>query len=174
MTATKVFVVFGAIVRADGTPSGALVRRVEGAARLACDSAAYLLIVSGGVHLAAVSEAAVMKSLLLAKGIPAEKIIEDPNSADTLDSVVHCARLIRALGSDPEVIVCSDRYHMPRCWWLFRLLGIEARMGEMPSARAAIGMKNLLYWSAREIPATIIDTFLLIGMRIRGQVVRSA
>jgi vancomycin permeability regulator SanA len=164
----EVLVVFGAIVRADGTPSGALLRRIEGAAYLARESENTVLIVSGGVHLAAVSESTVMRSLLMAEGIPERRIVEDPDSADTLESVIHCARLVRLYPGRPLVTVCSDRYHMPRCCWLFRLVGIPARAGRMPSALRALGVRRWLYWSLREIPATIADTTLLFAKVLTG------
>jgi uncharacterized SAM-binding protein YcdF (DUF218 family) len=163
-----ILIVFGAVVRTDGTPSGALLRRVKGAAALARLYEDSILIVSGGVHLAAVSESAVMKSLLLAEGIPEGRIVEDADSTDTLESVIHCARLVRRYPGCHTVIACSDRYHMPRCCWLFRLVGIPARPGKMPSARRILGATRWLFWSLREIPATIADTFLLLARLLAG------
>jgi len=164
-------VIFGAKVYPDGTPSGAVLRRVAAALNAASSSLHPLFLVTGAGRAGGPSEAVVMERLLELRGIPADRVLVDEGSSDTLASVIHCAALIRARGSWNRVIVCSDRYHIPRCRWLFRLLGIRTVAAPVESGRAANGLLRWAYWFIREVPAVPWDTLLLMlrrGRRLSG------
>jgi vancomycin permeability regulator SanA len=108
-----------------------------------------------------------MKKLLEQAHVPEKDIIMDSASTDTLSSVVKCAEIIRALPATPNVIICTDRYHVVRCWWLFRLLGISAEAAAIRSARESNSFVRLIFWYLREVPATFWDTLLLLGTKRR-------
>src|SRR5437867_7511040 len=82
------FVILGAGVQPDGTPSGALRRRVEGALDLAeKTTAAAAFLVTGGAGRYGPPEGTVMKRMLQERGIREDRIVVDAESRDTLSSV---------------------------------------------------------------------------------------
>lgn len=161
--------ILGAAVLADAEASGAMRRRVDGAFLLSRDSGDAVFLVTGGGGPNRQTEAEVMSALLEAKGVAPERILQDPISTDTLSSVVQCARIIKGQTSVRSVIVCSDRYHIPRCRWLFRLLGVRTLVGEMPSGLRANGHLRWAYYYAREAAAIILDTVVLLFGRLRRE-----
>lgn len=162
-----IFVILGAAVKADGEPSGAMRRRVEGAFELARKSRNAVFLVTGGGAPNRQTEAAAMSVLLQAKSVAPERILQDPVSTDTLSSVVHCARIIKSQRSVSSVVVCSDRYHIPRCRWLFRLLGVYTLASDMPSGLGVNGRLRWSYYYAREAAALVLDTVLLLFWTLR-------
>jgi vancomycin permeability regulator SanA len=159
-------VIMGAAVKPDGSPSGAMRRRVEGALALGQSSPDPFYVTTGGVGRWGPPEADVMKAELQARGVPASRIATETASDDTLSSVVNCARIIREHGKPDGVFVCSDRYHIARCRWLFRLVGIPTRSANMPSGRSANGILRWSYYYAREIFAMPVDTLILLVHRL--------
>jgi vancomycin permeability regulator SanA len=159
-------VIMGAAVMPDGSPSGAMRRRVEGALALGQRSPDPFYVTTGGSGRWGPPEADVMKAELQARGVPASRIATETASNDTLSSIVNCARIIREHGKADGVFVCSDRYHIPRCRWLFRLLGIPTRSANMPSGRSANGILRWFYYYVREVFATPADTLLLLWYKL--------
>jgi vancomycin permeability regulator SanA len=106
-----------------------------------------------------------MKRLLQQADVPEKDIIVESASTDTLTSVLRCAEIMRALPASPQVMICTDRYHILRCRWLFSLLGIPTRSAIIRSARESNSFVRLMFWYLREIPATIWDTVLLLARR---------
>lgn len=159
------FVIMGAGVMPNGSPSGAMRRRVEGALALGRSSPDPFYVLTGGAGRWGPPEADVMKAELRAGGVPDERIATEAASNDTLSSIVNCARIIREHGKVEAVFVCSDRYHVPRCRWLFWLLGIPTRPADMPSGRSANGIVRWSYYYVREGLATPVDTLLLLVRR---------
>jgi vancomycin permeability regulator SanA len=160
-----ILVIMGAAVMPDGKPSGAMRRRVKGALALGRKSPDPFYIVTGGTGRYGSPEADVMKAELQAGGIVEDRIATEAASTDTLSSILNCASIIREHGHVDSVSVCSDRYHIPRCRWLFWLLGIPTRPGNMPSG---LNVNGILRWSlyyVREIIATPADTLLLLVRR---------
>jgi vancomycin permeability regulator SanA len=170
LEADGIVVIFGAKVRPDGTPSGAVSRRVAAALKIASGSSPLLFLVTGASRLGGPSEAGVMQRMLTLAGIPPNRIVVDEASADTLASVVRCAALIRERCPRGRVVVCSDRYHIPRCRWLFFLLGIHTSAAAIESGREANGTLRWAYWFLREIPAIPWDTLLLLMRRGRTNI----
>lgn len=86
------------------------------------------IIVMGGVTSAeSVSEAAIGRDFLTARGIPAEDIKIEDSSLNTLENFrVTRAWIGRSL-ADPVVIV-SNRYHLARCAIVAHGFGIPARL----------------------------------------------
>ena len=160
----EVVVVFGAAVRADGTASGALKRRIDAAIEYA-RGRAVIFLVSGGVGRYAPAEAAVMTKLLRACGVPDDAIIQEDQSKTTLESVVNCAAIVRRLTGITRVMACSDAYHLARCRWLFRLSGVEAGGIAAADGRNANSWQKWLWFRFREYPAFVKDTILMLVRR---------
>jgi vancomycin permeability regulator SanA len=158
----EVVVVFGAAVRPDGSPSGALRRRIAAATEYAQDRA-VIFLVTGGEGDYPPAEAVVMANMLRASGISDHDIILEDKSKTTSESVVRCTRIIRQLTAITRVMACSDAYHLPRCRLLFRLRGIKA--GGIPAAdgRNANSWQKWLWFHLREIPAIAKDTILVLS-----------
>ena len=161
-------VIFGAAVRADGTPSTALRRRVEAA--FACGRAMpdVLYVPTGGVGRHGPAEAAVMAGLLRALGVPDSAILPEPTGTDTLSSVRAAARLLR--GRLAPVYAASSAYHLPRCVLLLRLAGLPARPCPAPPHPAARGFARRWYWRLREGLALPMDAAMMIVLRLGGRV----
>jgi uncharacterized SAM-binding protein YcdF (DUF218 family) len=156
-TPNAVIVVFGAAIRADGSPSPALVRRIETAIAEARASDA-LILVTGGAVAAPVAEAAVMRGLLEAAAIAPERIVAEDQARSTLGSVRRCAPILRQI-SPERIMICSDGYHIPRCRWLMRLAGF--RTEALPARTPMIRVWPRL----REAIAIPVDTLCwLLGL----------
>lgn len=89
--------------------------RVWYAARLYHRGVARRIIVSGGSLLVqksgpAVNEAEAMRQFLVDLGVPAEAIVSEGNSLNTLENI----RNVRAMVGDARVALITSAYHMPR------------------------------------------------------------
>lgn len=162
-------VVFGAAVRPDGTPSGTLSRRVEGAATLGRRLHGTRYIVTGGVGRHGPAEAVVMRDLLIGHGVEADRIVLEDQAHDTLSSIYRCKEILDGRADVGRVIVCSSPYHNPRCRLLFRMLGVPAEIDRMPADRPHLGTVKWLYYIVRELPAIAWDALLLLIDRARGR-----
>jgi uncharacterized SAM-binding protein YcdF (DUF218 family) len=164
-----VMLVFGAAIRASGKPSPTLRRRLEAAVEAAKRCRRPIFIVSGASVGAGPTEAAVMRQTLLEHGIPAEAVLDEPKSRDTLEQVRRCAVLLDSIGDPGRILVCTSGFHQPRCRLLLRMLGFAAEPVPMPGERAALGWRSWLYYVLREIAATAWDSFLLGGLMALGR-----
>jgi uncharacterized SAM-binding protein YcdF (DUF218 family) len=100
-----------------------LARRVEQGVSLYRARVAPLLLLSGGGR-GAEPEAAVMRRLALAAAVPETALILEPGSRNTWENARESARLLRSRGLI-QVVLVSDRAHLPRATLLFRLAGLE-------------------------------------------------
>ena len=116
-------VVLGCRVDDAGLPSERMRRRMALAVALYRDGAAPLIVLSGG-GLGPVAEAAAMRDLALAAGIPAAALLLEPDSRDTLANAVNTARLLQAAGKR-RIVLVTDRMHLPRAALLFRRAGLD-------------------------------------------------
>ena len=119
-------------------------------------------IATGGVGRHGPAEAEVMAGLLRDAGISATRIIEDRQAGDTLESVVNVAGIVRTAPAAARIVVCTSAYHIPRCLILFRLAGLVATRAEMPADRPHLGLVKWIYMCARELPAILWDSFLMV------------
>ena len=162
MIKSDYIIIMGAAVKQDGQPSGALARRVNSAIKIAAKFSNSIFIVTGGIGKSAFSEAFVMKKLLLDAGIKTDKIILDEKSNDTLSSVLCCIKILKLNQNYNQVYICSDRYHIPRCRWLFFLSGIPTNFAEVDSGYKANGILRWIFYYVREAVAFPYDTILLL------------
>jgi len=170
------YVVFGAAVRPGGLPSGTLSRRVLGAlasARANTNEGRERFLLTGGIGEHGPSEAEVMARLLRAEGVPDERIVLEPESKDTLESVARCSEILVARGDAARVHVCTSPYHSLRCALLFRILGVRARVAAMPGDRGALGLWTWSYYWARDLIAIPYDALLALTIRLRRSRVKA-
>lgn len=172
--ARRFFIVFGAAVKPDNSPSATLRSRVENAVTHARSISDAVFIVTGAVGRYGPAEADVMRNLLLALGISDEHIIREPLGDDTLSSAIYCARVIdNYAGRAASITVCSSAYHNPRCVWLLRLLNIPAKSAKVPSDRSFLSPSKWLWLCLREPPALVWDTLLLLIYLLTGKTKRA-
>jgi uncharacterized SAM-binding protein YcdF (DUF218 family) len=163
-------VIFGAAVRADGSPSGSLQRRCNTALRAGRGLDSPLYLATGGVGQHGPAEALVMRDILAAAGVSAQRILVDTESADTLQSVRQCTRLLRQRADVPRLLVCSSSYHNPRCVLLLRLAGFACDAAPSPSDRPYLGWRKWLRYSLKELIATPWDLSILLALKIAGRI----
>lgn len=158
-------VVFGAAVRADGTPSPTLARRIAYAAAAARADPNAFIFCSGGRGTVGPSEASVIASAL-ATICPGRRTILDEESCDTVESVAAASRFARH-NRLAGCVACTDGYHQPRVRMLFSVLGIASRSGPV---QGGLGGTRLRYWMRmrlREALALPVDLLVVVVRRRR-------
>jgi uncharacterized SAM-binding protein YcdF (DUF218 family) len=161
----NIFVIFGAAVWPGGQPSRAMLRRTLAAAHASKSTPHRLFIPSGAIGKYGPAEAEVMRDILIAEGIPGKEILVDDRSTDTLSTVLNCLPILRKHPTDSLVWVCTDRYHLPRCIWLFWLMHVKTRRCPIENGRTHTKLLKWLYYYARECPAIVWDTFVILVKR---------
>lgn len=159
------FVIFGAAVRDDGTPSGTIIRRVEGALAAAQNNNTARYMPTGGPGPNGHVEAEIIKSLLLRNGVPNDMITSETMACDTLDSVIRCNTLLRTAGDAEWITPCTSPYHLPRCVFLFRALGWKVKIASMPGDFGVLPLHKLFLYILKEIVALPYDLILLVLSR---------
>jgi uncharacterized SAM-binding protein YcdF (DUF218 family) len=164
MAPPPLIVIFGAAVLPDGRPSRALMRRIGygHAAAMAHPDAPVLC--SGGVGRPGPSEASAMASVLRARGLVERRLIVDEESRDTLQSVLVAHRLVRAQGH-AHVVVCSDRYHVPRIRLMLGALGVATEPGPAPAGAYEPSRGHTLRMALREAVAIPYDLAIVLARR---------
>lgn len=120
--AAPVALVLGAQVYPDGTPSPFLAARLDLAKRLYDLGRIRVLLVSGDATAPEGDEPAAMRRYLVARGVPADRVVVDPAGFDTYDS---CVRALQVYGVQ-ELVVVTQAYHLPRAVGTARHLGLDA------------------------------------------------
>lgn len=160
----------GAAINKDGSPSGALVRRVNSALSMANSTNDAQFIVTGGIGENKISsEAEAMKKIIVNAGISTENIIVEDNSTDTLSSIVNCSAILKNNSNIGAVYVCSDTYHIPRCRWLFLFMGIRTLRSNVRSGLKANGLLRWVFYHVREFVALPYDTLLILVYRFKNR-----
>ena len=159
--APPLIAIFGAAVWADGRPSPSLRRRIAFGYAAAQAHPQAKVFCSGGLGRHGPSEAAVMARELIRSGLPADRVVLDEASLDTLQSARAVAHAARRLGVS-RIVVCSDRYHLPRIRLLLAAMGIASEAG--PCA----GRPKFAHWigmSLREAVAIPYDLAIVLFRR---------
>ena len=157
-------VVFGAAVRPDGTPSGALRDRVGAAVRFGRRLLPNpIYIVTGGQGRYGPPEAEVMAELLVQRGVGPDHIVVEPTGENTLRSAIAVARLMH--DRPGPVYAATSAYHMPRCVLLLGLAGLDAHRSPPALGPASSRVTRRLWWRLRELPAIPIDAVLMLWQR---------
>ncbi|WP_436527973.1 SanA/YdcF family protein [Actinoplanes sp. HUAS TT8] len=120
--AAPVALVLGAQVNPDGEPSAFLAARLDIARDLYRSGKVKAILVSGDHAEWSYDEPGAMLVYLVARGVPADRIVMDHAGFDTYDS---CARANKIFGVHRAIVV-TQSFHIPRAVALCRTLGIDA------------------------------------------------
>lgn len=118
----SVAIVPGARVHADGRPFPVLEDRLEAARALYVAGKVERILVSGAGGSSDHDETAGMATWLVAHGVPAAHVIEDPGGVRTLATMDRAA----AVYGVRDAVVCTQRFHLSRAVFLARRSGIDA------------------------------------------------
>lgn len=162
-----VIIIFGAAVRPDGSPSGAMRHRVEAALETAQGLSDPIFLPTGGQGRYGKPEAELMAELLEASGVDRGRIVLEPTGRNTVRSVLACRNLLGRTAA--PIHVATSTYHVPRCVLLLRLAGLPARPARLKPRAASRSLAKRWLWRLREVPAIPIDGAFLLLMRLRGR-----
>ncbi|MGI6264805.1 MAG: SanA/YdcF family protein [Acutalibacteraceae bacterium] len=115
-------VVFGALVRDDGTPCEMLEDRVKTAVSLYKAGGGKVLVLSGDGADPGYDEPAAMKRCALELGVPEEAIVLDRAGMSTYETLWRA----QAVGRYRRVTVVTQTYHLYRALYIAQRLGLEA------------------------------------------------
>ncbi len=139
-------IVLGASVNRDGTPSDALRDRLNEGVALYDAKAVDRIFVTGDDGDYHADEIDVMKSFLIQRGIPADKLAIDGKGFRTYESCKHAAE-----AGIKTAIVVTQRFHMGRALYLCNRMGVDAT--GVTSDLSSYD-KNWLFW-ARDLLASV-------------------
>lgn len=117
-----VALVLGAGVLPDGQPTDYLRARLDLGYQLYQSGKVRAILVSGDNGEIHYNEPEVMRNYLIAKGIPARKVVADYAGFDTYAS---CVRAQKVFGTTSLTVV-TQSYHLPRALTICRQLGLDA------------------------------------------------
>jgi len=140
-----VALVFGAGYWPDGTPSDVMKDRVEAAVELYRAGRVRKVLFSGDNRFANYNEPGTMREYALSLGLPDEAIELDYAGRRTYDT---CYRARDIFGLQ-EVVLVTQRYHLPRALYTCEKLGLDA-VGYAADRRPYVYIRQ--YW-LREVPA---------------------
>ena len=144
-----VVLVLGAGLNADGTPSPYLAGRLDVAAALVGSGRARAVLVSGDNRYRGYDEPTAMSEYLVAKGVPAARVVRDFAGRDTYDS---CVRAREVFGVE-RVLLVSQGYHLPRAVAICRAVGLDADgVGDWTGERYRTEWRR---GTLREVPASV-------------------
>lgn len=118
-------IVLGARIRPDGQMSHALQYRCETALRLWREGLAKTIFLCGGqCTMDPCPEAGVMKAFFLENGVPAECLIVEDQSTNTIQNLRNAKAIMEERGCTCAAMITSD-YHLTRALWIARDVGID-------------------------------------------------
>jgi vancomycin permeability regulator SanA len=148
--------VLGNKVELDGTPSPRLRARLDRTLELYREGYFPTIIASGGIGVEGFAEALVMKSYLVANGIPAECVIVDNSGENTFMSA-KATRDIMTQRQLSRVMVVSQYYHLPRSRLALERFGVP----KVYSAHAR-------FWEVRDVYSAIREAFGYVSYALRS------
>lgn len=141
-------VVLGNKVELNGQPSERLQARLDKAVQLYDEGYFSLIIVSGGLGKEGYDEATVMKSYLVDKGIPDDRIIEDHDGYNSHMTAQNSSKIMKQSDLDSAMVI-TQYFHVSRTKLAFRKMDIK----EVYAAHANIFEFRDIYSIVREFPA---------------------
>lgn len=129
---SDVIIVLGAQVKADGTPSVALERRLTAALETYRDDPQVIICCGAQGANEPAAEGDVMRAWLIARGVKEEDVIAETMSFNTRENLGYAKEIMLERGLSQALIVTSD-YHVARGLALCRQVGIEATGKGSPS-----------------------------------------
>lgn len=115
--------VLGALVFPDGTVSMMVEDRLETALALYQAGKVEKILISGDHGREEYDEVNTMRRYLEEKGVPTEDIFMDHAGFDTYDSMYRA----KAVFTAQDLIVVTQRFHLPRALWIGSSLGLEVQ-----------------------------------------------
>lgn len=161
----RLAMVFGAGLRRDGSPTAVLRDRVETAAELFFQGKVEKILMSGDNSYDTYNEPEAMRQYALSLGVPDTAIVLDYAGRRTYDS---CYRA-RAIFEVSEVLLVTQRFHLPRAIFLCNALGLDAVGIEANNNNYR--SRSLLIWNIREQIATVgafLDVYVNNPLPILG------
>lgn len=146
--------VLGAAVRADGTPSPTLRLRVEHAVALWRAGAVDAICVAGGQGAHGPPEGVAGVRLAAAMGVPGTALLAETASRNTVENL----RLAAPLLAGREVVIVSNRWHLPRARLAAAILGLRV---------AASGPRGTMRWP-RMLRAVLREAAATPGTALRA------
>jgi uncharacterized SAM-binding protein YcdF (DUF218 family) len=159
-------IVLGAAVWGEG-PSPGLRERLEQAATLYEEGYVSKLLVTGGLGEGkTITEAAVSRNYLVAKGIPEEDILLESKSTSTYENLLYGQQVLEEHHIQDALIISHD-YHLARAMIMADSLGIVASpvgttshvlFGPYHKAREVLA---LTYWELSRLFTQVLGTVVL-------------
>jgi SanA protein len=146
--AGRVAMVFGTTDSVSGRPNLYFRYRIDAAVRLWESGKIKTIIVSGDNSSKYYNEPARMKTALIARGVPENRIVEDPAGLRTLDSVGRAKEAFLL----NEVVFISQRFQNERALYLARSFGLDAHAFNARDVTTQAGLKTRL----REVGARVL------------------
>ncbi|HTX79455.1 MAG TPA: ElyC/SanA/YdcF family protein [Longilinea sp.] len=146
-----VAIVFGAGLTRSGEPTAILQDRVAAAADLYFAGKVKKLLMSGDNRFVYYNEPGAMRDYALKLGVPEDAIVLDYAGRRTYDT---CYRAKAIFGVDRAILVTQD-FHLPRALFTCNALGMDT-VGVSADGRRTYKPISLVYWQARELPATLV------------------
>eukprot|EP00928_Gymnodinium_smaydae_P054213 TRINITY_DN38029_c0_g1_i1.p1 TRINITY_DN38029_c0_g1~~TRINITY_DN38029_c0_g1_i1.p1 ORF type:complete len:261 (+),score=31.11 TRINITY_DN38029_c0_g1_i1:71-853(+) len=152
--------VLGQSLNPDRSASDALIKRVGFARDLHTTSGGPLIVSGGDPAAVGITEAEVMRDLLLQSGVPQDSIFLEPGASNTVQNVIYACPILHTLKAQRLVLVTSD-FHMPRSAYIAETvlkhlegcpdveLDFAPAPGGCPQADALEGA-NINDWSCRQ------------------------
>ena len=125
-------IVLGAQVKADGTPSVALQRRLTAALESYREKPALIIVCGAQGANEPRAEGDVMREWLLERGVPEEDVVAETASFNTRENLTYARAIMEHRGLHEALIVTSD-YHVARALALCAQAGITATGKGSPS-----------------------------------------
>jgi uncharacterized SAM-binding protein YcdF (DUF218 family) len=141
-----VAIVPGSKVEVSGVPSARLQARLDKTVELYKQGLFPNVIVSGGVGTEGFDEAAVMKTYLIEKGLPEDRIHVDSEGANTYLTAKNSYRMMKENGWQSALVV-SQYFHISRTKLALRRFGVS----QVFSAHANYFELRDIYSIAREV-----------------------
>ncbi len=145
--------VLGAGLRADGSPTALLARRVEAGVELHRHGAVSRLVMSGDDNDGG-DQPEAMAQLARNLGVPEQALSLDRTGVDTAATCRHLAKTYPGM----KTVLITQAFHANRTAYLARKAGLDTVV--FASADNQVRTKALVKAKIREVPASVKATFL--------------
>lgn len=163
---SDVAIVFGAGLKADGTPANVLRDRLRTAADLYKNGSVMKILVSGDNRYVEHNEPDAMALYLVEElGVPADAVVADYAGRRTYDT---CARA-RDIWSIDKAILITQGYHLPRALFICNALGVSST-GLSATKQTYLGELSFKIREILAIDKAIFDVYLWPPEYVGGQV----
>ncbi|MFA6100288.1 MAG: ElyC/SanA/YdcF family protein [Patescibacteria group bacterium] len=115
-------IILGASLKPDGTPSDALIDRLQVGYDLYSEYKGKLILVTGDDGRFKSNEVAAMRAMLVQSGVPDSNILVDGQGYRTFES---CVRAKKDFNITKAIIV-TQNFHLPRALYLCNKLGVQS------------------------------------------------